>query len=170
MKITRVAATTIRMAVPSAPYATEGAGTKVHWDGKRSRITPKRPTPLLEQANLVRVEIDDGITGIGEAQADIGFFGESAEQVKIGVEDYLGPQLIGKDSFDREYLAGLSSTTEATRAPKPESTWHSTTSSARRSECQSRFFSAGRTRLVFRSRSRSPAVLPRKWRASASRS
>jgi L-alanine-DL-glutamate epimerase-like enolase superfamily enzyme len=106
MKITRVTATPIRMAVPAAPYRTEGAGTRIHWDGKRSRITPKRPTPILEYV-LVRIETDEGVVGIGEAQADIGFFGETVEAVRASIEDYLGPQLTGKDAFDREYLEGL---------------------------------------------------------------
>lgn len=106
MKITRVTATSIRMPVPDAPYSTENAGTKIGWNGRRSRITPKRPTPCLDY-NLVRVETDAGISGVGEAQADIGFFGESVEEVRVSVEDYLGPQLTGKDPFDREYLSWL---------------------------------------------------------------
>lgn len=106
MKITRVTATPVRLAVSHAPYATEGAGTRVHWDGKRSRVTPKRPSPVLEY-NIVRVGTDEGLEGVGEAQADIGFFGETVEEVAASVEDYLGPQLIGKDPLDREYLLGL---------------------------------------------------------------
>jgi len=106
MKIAEVAATPVRMPLPRAPYVTDGAGTRVHWDGKRSRITPKRSSPLLEY-NLIRITTDDGAVGVGEAQADIGFFGETVEQVRCSVEDYLGPQLIGKDPFDREYLLGL---------------------------------------------------------------
>ena len=106
MRITNVTASPIRMSVPNAPYSTEEAGTRVHWDGRRSRVTPKRPGPVLEY-NIVRIETDSGITGIGEAQADIGFFGETVEEVRISVEDYLGPQLVGKDPFEREYLLGL---------------------------------------------------------------
>lgn len=55
----------------------------------------------------MRVETEEGVTGIGEAPADIGFFGETLEEVQAAVEDYLGPQLIGKDPFDREYLLDL---------------------------------------------------------------
>jgi L-Ala-D/L-Glu epimerase len=106
MKITSVTATPVRLAVPSAPYPSEGAGTRVHWDGKRSRITPLRPDPILEYV-LVRIETDEGLTGIGEAQADIGFFGETVEQVRVSVEDYLGPQLVGKNPLNREHLLGL---------------------------------------------------------------
>ncbi|MGA2805318.1 MAG: enolase C-terminal domain-like protein [Acidimicrobiales bacterium] len=106
MRITAVTATPVRLPVPSAPYATDGAGTRVHWEGKRSRITPKRPTPMLEY-NVVRIETDTGLVGVGEAQADIGFFGETVEEVGSSVEDYLGPQLLGKDPFEREYLLGL---------------------------------------------------------------
>ncbi len=106
MRITAVTATPVRLDVPSAPYATDGAGTRVHWEGKLSRITPKRPTPMLEY-NVVRIETDTGLVGVGEAQADIGFFGETVEEVGFSVEDYLGPQLVGKDPLEREYLLGL---------------------------------------------------------------
>jgi L-Ala-D/L-Glu epimerase len=106
MKITRVTATPVRMPVPHAPYATDGAGTRVHWDGKRSRVTPKRPGPVLDY-NIVRIETDEGLVGLGEAQADIGFFGETVEEVTASIEDYLGPQMVGKSPFDREYVLGL---------------------------------------------------------------
>ena len=106
MRITAVTATPVRLPVPNAPYATDGAGTRVHWEGKRSRITPKRPTPMLEY-NVVHIKTDTGLVGVGEAQADIGFFGETLEEVGSSVEDYLGPQLVGKDPFEREYLLGL---------------------------------------------------------------
>lgn len=106
MRISRITATPVRLAVPAQPYATEGAGTKLHWDGRRSRIAPKRPDPILEYV-VVRIETDDGLTGVGEAQADIGFFGQTVEGIQSAVEDYLGPQLIHKDPFDREFLLRL---------------------------------------------------------------
>lgn len=106
MRITDISATAIRLYVPAAPYDTNDAGTRVHWDGRRSRVTPKRPGPMLEYV-VVRIETDEGATGLGECQADIGFFGETVEQVRIGVEDYLGPQLVGKDPLRREHLLGL---------------------------------------------------------------
>jgi muconate cycloisomerase len=106
MKITAVSAIAVRIPVASAPYPTERAGTKVHWDGRRSRLTPLRPDPMLEYV-LVRIETDEGLYGIGEAQADIGFFGEFVEEVRFSIEDYLGPQLVDKDPLDREYLLGL---------------------------------------------------------------
>jgi L-alanine-DL-glutamate epimerase-like enolase superfamily enzyme len=102
MKITSVTATPVRLAIPYPLYPGEGAGTKIEW-GKRSRFTPLRPTPMLEYV-IVRIETDEGVTGWGEAQADIGFFGETVEQVRAAVADYMGPQLIGKDPMDREYL------------------------------------------------------------------
>src|SRR5207248_5209564 len=103
MKITHVTATPLDMPMHRAPYTTDTAGSKVHWEGRKSRITPKRPVPVLSYV-LVHIHTDDGVTGIGEAQADIGFFGETLESVQSGIEDYLGPQLIGRDPFDREYL------------------------------------------------------------------
>ena len=106
MNITRIAATPVRLPVAHAPYASEGAGTKFHWGGRRSRTTPKRPSPVLEYV-LVRVETDEGVTGIGETPVDIGFFGHTVEEVRVAIDDYLGPQLLGKDPFDREYLLGL---------------------------------------------------------------
>jgi L-alanine-DL-glutamate epimerase-like enolase superfamily enzyme len=106
MLITRIATTPIRIGVANAPYNTESAGTRVHWGGRRSRTTPKRPTPMLEYV-LVRIDTDDGVTGIGEAQADIGFFGNTVEAVRAAIDDYLGPQLVGKDPCNREYLLDL---------------------------------------------------------------
>jgi L-alanine-DL-glutamate epimerase-like enolase superfamily enzyme len=106
MRITRISATAVRLDVPAAPYASTDAGTRVHWEGRRSRITPKRPGPMLEYV-IVRIETDEGVTGLGESQADIGFFGETVEQVRVGVEDYLGPQLVGRDPLQRDHLLGL---------------------------------------------------------------
>ena len=106
MKITQVTATPIRIPVAQAPYNTDGAGTRIDWGGRRSRITPKRPEPCLDYV-LVRIETDEGVQGVGEAQADIGFFGNTLEEVDAAVGDYLGPQLIGKDPFAREYLLDL---------------------------------------------------------------
>lgn len=103
MKITAVTGRPVRLPIPYPLYPGEGAGTKIEW-GKRSRFTPLRPTPMLEYV-LVRIETDEGVSGWGEAQADIGFFGETVEQVQAAVTDYLGPQLIGRNPLDRAYLA-----------------------------------------------------------------
>lgn len=102
MRITKVSATPIRVPVAHAPYATDGAGSKFHW-GKRGRITPLRPHPVLEYV-IVRIDTDEGIVGWGESQADIGFFGHTVEDVTAAVTDYLGPYLIGLDPLDREHL------------------------------------------------------------------
>ncbi len=93
------------MDVAHAPYSTEGAGSKHHW-GKRSRTTAKRPLPVLEYI-LVTIATDEGLTGVGESPVDIGFFGHTLEDVQAAINDYLGPQLIGHDPFDREYLLGM---------------------------------------------------------------
>jgi L-alanine-DL-glutamate epimerase-like enolase superfamily enzyme len=106
MKITGVSATPVRIPVAKAPYNTVGAGSRVDWRGRRSRITPKRPEPCLDYV-LVRIETDEGVTGLGEAQADIGFFGNTLEEVHAAVADYLGPQLLGRDPFDREVILDL---------------------------------------------------------------
>lgn len=106
MRISRVETSPIRLPIPRAPYATEGAGTRIDWGGRRSRLSPKRPAPCLDYL-LVRIETEEGISGIGEAQADIGFFGNTLEELASAVDDYLVPQLIGKDPSQREYLLDL---------------------------------------------------------------
>jgi L-Ala-D/L-Glu epimerase len=102
MRITRITATPIRVPLPQAPYTTDGAGSKFH-RGKRGRITPLRPRPLLEYV-IVAIETDEGVTGWGEGQADVGFFGHTVEDVLVAVTDYLGPHLVGRDPFAREHL------------------------------------------------------------------
>ncbi len=103
MKIASIVGHPVRVPIPRVPYATDGAGSKHHWWGRRSRVTPKRPEPILEYV-LVRVEADNGAVGWGEAQVDIGFFGSTLEDVLASVNDYLGPQLVGFDPFDRAHL------------------------------------------------------------------
>jgi L-alanine-DL-glutamate epimerase-like enolase superfamily enzyme len=103
MKITTVTTTAVRIPLTQFFYNSENAGTKREWGGRLSRVSPKRPAPILEYL-LVHIATDSGTTGIGEAPADIGFFGETIEEIQSAVEDYLGPQLVGKDPFDREYL------------------------------------------------------------------
>ncbi|MFO7820594.1 MAG: mandelate racemase/muconate lactonizing enzyme family protein [Lentisphaeria bacterium] len=106
MKITRIYTTPIRIPLKRFFYNSDWAGTKREWGGRLSRTSPKRPGPILEYL-LVHIETDEGITGLGEAPADIGFFGQAIEGIQVAVEDYLGPQLIGRDPFDREYLMDL---------------------------------------------------------------
>ena len=105
-RIARVTATPLRLDVPAAPYNTSDAGSRVHWGGRRSRHTPVRPTPMLEYV-LATIETEDGHAGTGEATVDVGFFGETLEQAQAAIEDYLGPQLVGCDPFDRERLMWL---------------------------------------------------------------
>ena len=105
MRITNVATTAIRIPVAQSYYNTDGAGTKNEW-GRLTRVSPKRPSPICEYV-IVRVETDDGLSGIGESPVDIGFFGQTLEEVRAAIDDYLGPQIVGKDPFDREYLMHL---------------------------------------------------------------
>ena len=102
MKITNVSTMAVSVPWKSPPYSTERAGTKREW-GRQIRWSPHRPDPVLDYV-IVTVETDEGITGIGEAATDIGFFGEPLEEVKVAIERYLGPRLIGKDPFDREEI------------------------------------------------------------------
>lgn len=103
MKITSVTTTPLRIPLTQFFYNSHNAGTKREWGGRLSRVSPTRPGPLLEYV-LVHIETDDGKSGLGEAQADIGFFGQTVEEIHAAVRDYLGPQLVGKDPFDREHL------------------------------------------------------------------
>ncbi|MDF1523485.1 MAG: enolase C-terminal domain-like protein [Trueperaceae bacterium] len=105
MKITSIEAVPIRVAVPHAPYPSDGAGTKFHW-GRRGRATSLRPRPVLEYV-LVKIETDEGLVGWGESQADVGFFGHTVEDVQAAVTDYLGPYLIGGDPRDRDHLLSV---------------------------------------------------------------
>lgn len=99
MRISRVFSQPIRIPLKRFFYNSETAGTKREWGGKLSRVTPKRPSPILEYV-LVHIETDQGLTGIGEAPADIGFFGQTLESIQYAVDDYLGPQLVGHEPFD----------------------------------------------------------------------
>ncbi len=99
MKITRVYTTPIRIPLTCFFYNSTNAGTKREWHGRLSRVTPKRPDPILEYV-LVHVETDEGMQGLGESPADIGFFGQTMEQIQVAIDDYMGPQLVGKDPLE----------------------------------------------------------------------
>jgi len=106
MRITRIHSTPIQIPLGQFFYNSKNAGTKREWGGRLSRVTPKRPSPILEYV-LVHVETDEGLTGLGEAPADIGFFGQTLEGIRVVIDDYLGPQLLGKEPFDIEALMDL---------------------------------------------------------------
>lgn len=99
MKITRIHSTPIRIPLRRFFYNSADAGTKREWGGRLSRVTPRRPSPILEYV-LVHVETDEGLSGVGEAPADIGFFGQTLEGIQAAVDDYLGPLLVGREPWD----------------------------------------------------------------------
>jgi L-alanine-DL-glutamate epimerase-like enolase superfamily enzyme len=101
MLITEVRSTAVSLPLAPVPYSTERGGTKREWD--MTRLTPHRPEASLEYV-IVEIDTDSGITGVGEACTDIGFFGEPVEEVQSAIDLYLGPTLLGKDPFDREQL------------------------------------------------------------------
>lgn len=105
MRITAVTTRGVRLPIPLPPYSTEGAGTKREWY-RLGRITSARPEPVLEYV-LVYIHTDEGVTGVGEAATDIGFFGEPYEEVKSALDYHLGPRLVGEDPFQRERIMGL---------------------------------------------------------------
>ena len=80
----------------------EPGGTKREW-GRALRSAPHRPEGIWEYV-VVKIVSDSGITGFGEATPDIGFFGETLEEVKSAIDLYLGPKLIGRNPFDREEI------------------------------------------------------------------
>ncbi len=102
MKITNVRAVPVRIPFDGEPYP--GLSYTTYQPDRTGRLSPKRPSRVLDYV-IVYIDTDEGITGVGEAQADIGFFGNTVEQVFYAVRDYLGPNLIGLDPFDREYIA-----------------------------------------------------------------
>jgi L-alanine-DL-glutamate epimerase-like enolase superfamily enzyme len=102
MKIADVSTLAVSLPLGPKPYATERAGTKREWD-RQLRWAPHRPGPTLDYV-IVKLTTDDGITGLGEAATDIGFFGEPVEEVQNAIDRYLGPKLIGRDPFDREEI------------------------------------------------------------------
>lgn len=106
MKITRIYTTPIRIPLTQFFYNSDNAGTKREWGGRLSRVSPKRPAPILEYV-LVHIDTDEAISGLGEAPADIGFFGQTIEAIQVAIDDYLGPQLVGKDPSDIDYLMDL---------------------------------------------------------------
>lgn len=106
MKITKLYTTPIRIPLKCFFYNSTNAGTKREWNGRLSRVTPKRPDPILEYV-LVHVETDEGLQGLGEAPADIGFFGQTIEQIQYAIEDYLGPQLIGRNPLEIDHCMDL---------------------------------------------------------------
>ncbi len=99
MIITRIAADSVRIPLTRFFYNSDGAGTKQEWNGRLSRVSPKRPSPILEYV-LVEIHTDTGLVGIGEAPADIGFFGQTVEAIEVAINDYLGPQLVGREPFE----------------------------------------------------------------------
>ena len=102
MKITDVSTIAVALPLPPPRYSHDGAGTKREW-GKLNRVTSKKPNRQLEYV-IVKIHTDDGITGIGEACTDIGFFGEPIEEVKSALDVHFGPRIIGRDPFDREEI------------------------------------------------------------------
>jgi L-alanine-DL-glutamate epimerase-like enolase superfamily enzyme len=68
-----------------------------------SRRTAPNDALLLDNI-IVKIHTDEDITGIGAAAPDVGFFGEPWESVKIIIDNYMGPRIIGMDPFDREQI------------------------------------------------------------------
>src|SRR4051812_24804194 len=83
MKITRVVALPIELAVRPEVVITSSLGTHA-----------------VSRYLLVQVETDAGLSGIGEATVAPVWSGETAVGAQHLVEQYLGPALIGRDPTD----------------------------------------------------------------------
>ncbi len=82
--------------------------TAVHVD--TLELTMEEPFVIASSAmaygpcDLVRVETDEGVTGIGEACPAYEFTGETLWSVADVIGEYLGPAVIGRDPFDLEAI------------------------------------------------------------------
>ena len=82
--------------------------TAVHVD--TLELTMEEPFVIASSAmaygpcDLVRVETDEGLTGIGEACPAYEFTGETLWSVQDVIGEYLGPSVIGKDPFHVEAI------------------------------------------------------------------
>jgi L-alanine-DL-glutamate epimerase-like enolase superfamily enzyme len=56
---------------------------------------------------IAQVFTDEGITGIGQTVAPAPFFGDTAEAIKVNIDKYLRPAVLGQDPFDIERLFDL---------------------------------------------------------------
>ena len=62
MKIAAVTATPIRIPLTQFLYNSENAGTKREWGGRLSRVSPKRPSPILEYGGGQECRSGAGVT------------------------------------------------------------------------------------------------------------
>ena len=58
----------------------------------------------ISPCNLVRVETDEGLVGIGEACPAYEFTGDTLWSVQDVINEYLGPAVIGRDPFQIEEI------------------------------------------------------------------
>jgi len=68
-----------------------------YYSGKKlsgSRRTGDGDAMLLDNV-IVKIHTDEGITGVGATAPDIGFFGEPWESVKLIIDNYMGPRILG---------------------------------------------------------------------------
>jgi L-alanine-DL-glutamate epimerase-like enolase superfamily enzyme len=68
-----------------------------------SRRTAADDALILDNI-IVKIHTDEGVTGIGAAAPDIGFFGEPWESVKLIIDNYMGPRITGMDPYNREQV------------------------------------------------------------------
>ena len=107
LKISRVSSTAVTVPVGFFKDGQCKVRYSKGWVGVGDSYTALRPVKndaLFLDYVIVTIETDENVTGIGEAEADIGFFGESVEAVKAAIDKYLGPPIIGKDPFNREEI------------------------------------------------------------------
>jgi len=84
-------------------------------DVRSTLVTVERQRPLKTSYGesssvatvIVQLFTDEGITGIGQSISPAPFYGDTGEAMKIGIDKYLRPAVIGQDPFDIERLYGL---------------------------------------------------------------
>ena len=66
-------------------------------------------TMTAQSVVLVRVRFDDGSEGIGEGTSigGLSYGGESAESIKLAIDHYIGPTLMGHDGNDINSAIGI---------------------------------------------------------------
>jgi len=77
-----------------------------YYSGKElsgSRRTRADDALILDNV-IVKIHTDEGVTGIGAAAPDIGFFGEPWESVKFIIDNYMGPRIMGMNPYEREHI------------------------------------------------------------------
>ena len=53
---------------------------------------------------IVKIETDEGVSGIGETVPLVAEFGEPVEGIKYVIQDWIAPAIVGEDPFNMEAI------------------------------------------------------------------